>query len=91
MQQPAAGDRSTAVPSLYPSQASLTAVSYYTYRVIEDPEWSLATVPHLTELCLQHIVHNFESKHECVSPGPHTWRQSISPGEQRVNKAGRCI
>ncbi|NXS97264.1 DRC5 protein, partial [Jacana jacana] len=28
--------------------------------LIEDPEWSLATVPHLTELCIQHIVHNFE-------------------------------
>ncbi|NXU19492.1 DRC5 protein, partial [Pardalotus punctatus] len=26
----------------------------------EDPGWSLITVPHLTELCLQHIVHNFE-------------------------------
>ncbi|NXD69188.1 DRC5 protein, partial [Eolophus roseicapillus] len=26
----------------------------------EDPEWSLATVPRLTELCLQHIIHNFE-------------------------------
>ncbi|KFV98288.1 T-complex-associated testis-expressed protein 1, partial [Eurypyga helias] len=32
----------------------------YTHRVIEDPKWSLVTVPHLTELCLQHIVHNFE-------------------------------
>ncbi|NWI43115.1 DRC5 protein, partial [Picathartes gymnocephalus] len=28
--------------------------------VTEDPSWSLVTVPHLTELCLQHIVHNFE-------------------------------
>ncbi|NXF04707.1 DRC5 protein, partial [Smithornis capensis] len=35
--------------------------SYYTRRCItEDPNWSLVTVPHLTELCLQHIVHNFE-------------------------------
>ncbi|NWI56318.1 DRC5 protein, partial [Calyptomena viridis] len=35
--------------------------SYYTRRCItEDPSWSLVTVPHLTELCLQHIVHNFE-------------------------------
>ncbi|KFU99940.1 T-complex-associated testis-expressed protein 1, partial [Pterocles gutturalis] len=33
---------------------------YCTHRVIEDPEWCLATVPHLTELCLQHIAHNFE-------------------------------
>ncbi|NXH12482.1 DRC5 protein, partial [Bucco capensis] len=28
--------------------------------VVEDPEWSLITVPHLTELCLQHIIQNFE-------------------------------
>ncbi|XP_074719552.1 dynein regulatory complex subunit 5 isoform X2 [Strix uralensis] len=60
MQQPVAGDRSAAVPSLYPSQARLAADLYSTHRVIEDPEWSLTTVPHLTELCLQHIVHNFE-------------------------------
>ncbi|XP_030355234.1 dynein regulatory complex subunit 5 [Strigops habroptila] len=60
MQQPVAGDRSTAVPSLHPSKASLTADLYCAHRLIEDPEWSLATVPRLTELCLQHIVHNFE-------------------------------
>ncbi|KFP85674.1 T-complex-associated testis-expressed protein 1, partial [Acanthisitta chloris] len=28
--------------------------------ITEDPKWSLTTVPHLTELCLQHIIHNFE-------------------------------
>ncbi|NXY15060.1 DRC5 protein, partial [Atrichornis clamosus] len=34
---------------------------YYTRRCLtEDPSWSLVTVPHLTELCLQHIVHNFQ-------------------------------
>ncbi|NXY02848.1 DRC5 protein, partial [Pteruthius melanotis] len=34
---------------------------FYTRRCItEDPSWSLVTVPHLTELCIQHIVHNFE-------------------------------
>lgn len=27
--------------------------------IAEDPEWNLATVPLLTELCLQHIVKNF--------------------------------
>ncbi|NXI73441.1 DRC5 protein, partial [Anseranas semipalmata] len=27
--------------------------------ILEDPEWCLAAVPPLTELCLQHIVHNF--------------------------------
>lgn len=81
MQQPAAGDRSTAVPSPYPSQAGFAADSYYTHRVIEDPEWSLATVPHLAELCLQHIVHNFESKRERVSPGTHGERVSV-PGSR---------
>ncbi|XP_067939661.1 dynein regulatory complex subunit 5-like [Watersipora subatra] len=28
--------------------------------IAEDPEWSLATVPLLTDLCIRHIVHNFE-------------------------------
>ncbi|XP_065052349.1 dynein regulatory complex subunit 5-like [Rhopilema esculentum] len=28
--------------------------------IAEDPEWNLATVPLLTELCLQHIVDKFE-------------------------------
>ncbi|NXG03293.1 DRC5 protein, partial [Sakesphorus luctuosus] len=28
--------------------------------ITEDSSWSLVTVPHLTELCLQHIVYNFE-------------------------------
>ncbi|KAM9018971.1 dynein regulatory complex subunit 5 isoform 1-T4 [Ara ararauna] len=60
MQQPVAGDRSTAVPSQHPLKPSLAADSHCAHRLIEDPEWSLATVPCLTELCLQHIVHNFE-------------------------------
>ena len=29
--------------------------------IAEDPEWSLATVPLMVELCLKHIVDNFES------------------------------
>ena len=28
--------------------------------IAEDPEWSLATVPQLAELCVDHIVRNFE-------------------------------
>ncbi|KAJ7404285.1 T-complex-associated testis-expressed protein 1 [Willisornis vidua] len=61
MQEPATGDTSTALPSSGPAQASLDAGSYYARRCItEDSNWSLVTVPHLTELCLQHIVHNFE-------------------------------
>ncbi|NXG67575.1 DRC5 protein, partial [Hemiprocne comata] len=44
--------------------------SYCMHWIIEDPEWSLATVPHLTELCLQHIVHNFEKNPilDCLLP-----------------------
>ncbi|XP_005145418.2 dynein regulatory complex subunit 5 [Melopsittacus undulatus] len=60
MQQPVAGDRSTAVPSQHSLKPSLAADSHCAHRLIEDPEWSLTTVPCLTELCLQHIVHNFE-------------------------------
>lgn len=77
MQQPVAGDRSTAVPSQHSLEASLSAGSYCAHRLIEDPEWSLATVPCLTELCLQHIVHNFESKWERVSSGTHRERASV--------------
>lgn len=74
--QQAAG-RSRPVPSLRRSQSRLTADSYCIHRIIEDPEWSLAAVPQLTELCLQHIVHNFTRKRDgellpgvCGSRGP---------------------
>ncbi|XP_019909256.2 dynein regulatory complex subunit 5 [Esox lucius] len=30
--------------------------------IAEDPEWSLAVVPHLSNICLQHIVRNFEER-----------------------------
>jgi len=30
--------------------------------IAEDPEWNLATVPNLTELCLKHIIDNFGEK-----------------------------
>ena len=30
--------------------------------IAEDPDWSLATVPMLVELCISHIIQNFESK-----------------------------
>ncbi|XP_005043296.1 PREDICTED: T-complex-associated testis-expressed protein 1 [Ficedula albicollis] len=62
MEQPAAGDKSRAIPSPCPPEASLADGSFYTRRCItEDPSWSLVTVPHLTELCLQHIAHNFQN------------------------------
>nr|KAG5688523.1 hypothetical protein BaRGS_031307 [Batillaria attramentaria] len=28
--------------------------------IAEDPEWSLATVPLLTELCIKYVIANFE-------------------------------
>lgn len=80
--QQAAG-RSRPVPSLRRSQSRLTADSYCIHRIIEDPEWSLAAVPQLTELCLQHIVHNFTRKRDgellpgvCGSRGPARHRGS---------------
>lgn len=30
--------------------------------IAEDPDWSLATVPLLVDLCVKHIVDNFECK-----------------------------
>lgn len=92
MQEPAAGDKSRATPSPHPPQASLADGSFYTRRCItEDPSWSLVTVPPLTELCLQHIVHNFESKWEHMHIYSRTRGERVSPREQRVNKAGKCI
>ncbi|XP_041260052.1 dynein regulatory complex subunit 5 [Onychostruthus taczanowskii] len=61
MQQPEAGDKSRAIPSPCSPQGNLTDGSFYTRRCItEDLSWSLVTVPQLTELCIQHIAHNFE-------------------------------
>ena len=34
--------------------------------IAEDPEWSLATVPLLVELCISHVVENFESRFSSV-------------------------
>lgn len=46
-----------------PSQKDNPAADCRNMRrvIAEDPEWSLATVPLLWELCIKHIVHNFES------------------------------
>jgi len=35
--------------------------------IAEDPEWSLATVPLLVELCLKHIVNNFENNSKILN------------------------
>ncbi|XP_027694185.1 dynein regulatory complex subunit 5 [Vombatus ursinus] len=47
-----------------PSKISVSNPASNTRRmrriIAEDPEWSLTIVPRLSELCLQHIVSNFE-------------------------------
>ena len=30
--------------------------------IAEDPSWNVATVPHLVQLCLNHLVENFGEK-----------------------------
>lgn len=82
MQQAVAAGRSRPVPSLRRSQGRLTADSFCVHRIIEDPEWSLAAVPRLTELCLQHIAHNFTRKREGELLPRGVW-------EQRASKAQR--
>ncbi|KAJ8045250.1 Dynein regulatory complex subunit 5 [Holothuria leucospilota] len=49
------------IPSPITSAKANTAADNRAMRriIAEDPEWSLATVPLLTELCVSHIVHNF--------------------------------
>ncbi|XP_062324347.1 dynein regulatory complex subunit 5 [Osmerus eperlanus] len=52
-------------PGMYPpvEKLNLAADPRKMRRIIaEDPEWSLAVVPLLSNLCLQHIVRNFEDK-----------------------------
>jgi len=46
--------------SVHNENFSKSADTKFMRRIIaEDPEWNLATVPHLIELCLTHIVSNF--------------------------------
>lgn len=49
------------IPSPITSAHANTAADNRAMRriIAEDPEWSLATVPLLTELCVSHIVTNF--------------------------------
>ena len=35
--------------------------------IAEDPDWSLATVPLLVDLCVKHIVENFECKYKIMT------------------------
>ncbi|CAM2111342.1 unnamed protein product [Caretta caretta] len=61
MQEPVSGDMNVASPTLKTSVVNPAANPRRMRRIIaEDPEWSLAIVPQLSELCLQHIVSNFE-------------------------------
>lgn len=63
MQEPVAGDTNAVPPPTYPTTLNPAANPRRMRRIIaEDPEWSLAIVPQLTELCIQHIINNFESK-----------------------------
>ncbi|XP_003789280.1 T-complex-associated testis-expressed protein 1 [Otolemur garnettii] len=50
-------------PASVKSKPPTSGNSFYRMRriIAEDPEWSLAIVPLLTELCIQHIVRNFQN------------------------------
>ncbi|XP_072543503.1 dynein regulatory complex subunit 5 [Salminus brasiliensis] len=57
--------KSTAPAGIYPPVTKLNPAAdpRKMRRIIaEDPEWSLAIVPSLRNLCLQHIVQHFEEK-----------------------------
>uniref|UniRef100_A0A6J0T181 Dynein regulatory complex subunit 5 n=1 Tax=Pogona vitticeps TaxID=103695 RepID=A0A6J0T181_9SAUR len=62
MQEPVAGDLNALPP---PSRITIMNPAANPRRmrriIAEDPEWSLAIVPLLTELCIQHIINNFEN------------------------------
>ncbi|XP_029799139.1 dynein regulatory complex subunit 5 [Suricata suricatta] len=51
----------TPPPSKPKGWNSRAGVSRMRRIIAEDPEWSLAIVPPLTELCIQHIVKNFQN------------------------------
>ncbi len=52
------------IPSPLTSAKSNAAADNRSMRriIAEDPDWSLATVPLLTELCVKHVVDNFAGK-----------------------------
>lgn len=52
------------IPSPITSAHAHTAADNRAMRriIAEDPEWSLATVPLLTEMCVSHIVNNFAGR-----------------------------
>ncbi|XP_053458074.1 dynein regulatory complex subunit 5 [Nycticebus coucang] len=52
----------TVTPASVKSKNPNSGASFHRMRriIAEDPEWSLAIVPLLTDLCIQHIVNNFQ-------------------------------
>ena len=71
---PSSGNKSTrssaksikkSIPSPLTSAKSNAAADNRSMRriIAEDPEWSLATVPLLTELCVNHVVANFSGEY----------------------------
>lgn len=66
--QASSSGRQLSKPSIIPppvkSRGSNPKSDVYLMRriIAEDAEWSLAIVPLLTELCIQHIVKNFQSE-----------------------------
>lgn len=61
MQEPVAADPTAAPPPIQAAIMNPAANPRRMRRIIaEDPEWSLAIVPLLTDLCIQHIINNFE-------------------------------
>lgn len=78
--QPLSSGRQLSKPSVIPppvkSRGSNPKNDVYLMRriIAEDAEWSLAIVPLLTELCIQHIVKNFQSESVPAWSGKETAR-----------------
>ncbi|KAM8777957.1 dynein regulatory complex subunit 5 [Rhynchonycteris naso] len=55
--------KASVIPPPVKSKAMHSGTNVYLMRriIAEDADWSLATVPLLTELCIQHIVKNFQN------------------------------
>ncbi|XP_069464967.1 dynein regulatory complex subunit 5 [Ambystoma mexicanum] len=63
MSEPTVAMTASISPLAEPETLNPAADPRHMRRIIaEDPEWSLAIVPQLRELCIQHIINNFENK-----------------------------
>ncbi|KAM4834745.1 dynein regulatory complex subunit 5 isoform 1-T2 [Thomomys bottae] len=58
---PRASKTNPSISIPFESKPLVSNVHHMRRLIAEDPEWSLAIVPLLTELCIQHIVTNFQS------------------------------